>query len=77
MELNISIMWLVPVVLGVVQAVKMTGMDSRWSPLLSIGLGVLAAMFIIGPVDGNMAIQGIVVGLASAGLWSGSKATFQ
>lgn len=78
MEISTQFIVLVPVVLGVVQAIKVAGLSSRWSPLVSLVLGV-AGSFVISGLDFNSAsiLQGIVAGLSAAGLWSGAKASFK
>lgn len=74
MEITPAFLVLVPVVLGVVQAIKKIGLASKWSPLVSIALGIAGAYALGGFTSLNI-IQGIVVGLSASGLWSGSKAT--
>jgi len=72
--LSVQFLILVPVVLGVTQVFKLTGLSSRWCPLVSLLLGVGGA-FLVGGVHAVNIIQGIVAGLSASGLWSGVKAT--
>ena len=68
---------LVPVVLGVVQAIKIAfKVDSKWAPLISVISGVVGAysLFPVASV-GVSILQGLVVGLTACGLWSGTKTT--
>ena len=65
---------LVPLVLGVTQVVKLTGLPTRWGPLVALILGIGGA-FLIGGVHSANVIQGLVAGLSAIGLWSGVKAT--
>lgn len=66
----------VPIVLGLVQVAKTSGLPTKWAPLLSVIFGVVAAYGIAGfDFTGAVAIQGLIVGLSSAGLWSGVKTT--
>lgn len=74
MEVSSQFIILVPVVLGLTQAVKVAGLDSRWAPLLAIIFGVCGA-FLIAGVSGVAFIGGVVAGLTAAGLWSGTKTT--
>lgn len=76
MDVSVQFLILVPVVVGIVQAVKTFGMASKYAPLLSVLLGVAGAMTLIGGFDGPSALQGFIAGLTAAGLWSGAKASF-
>lgn len=75
MEISVQFLVLVPVVLGVVQVIKKTGLSTRWSPLLSLVLGVVGALAIAKGYSADAVIQGLIAGLSAAGLWSGTKAT--
>jgi len=76
MEISTTFMILVPVVVGVVQAVKLTGVSTNYIPTLAILLGILGVYSASGFMfSGMMVIEGIVVGLSAAGLYSGVKAT--
>ena len=75
MDISVQFLILVPVVLGVVQVAKVAGMSSRYAPLVSLMLGVLGAIFLVGAVDKASALQGVIAGLSACGLWSGFKAT--
>lgn len=74
MEISTQFLVLVPVVLGVVQIAKTSGIPSRFAPLTSLILGVAGTIF-LGDFSAASAIQGLIVGLSAAGLWSGVKAT--
>ena len=65
----------VPVCLGLVAVVKSAGLPSRFAPLasLAVGIGLVA---LTGVAWQAFVAQGIIVGLAASGLWSGSKASF-
>ena len=75
MEVSTQFVILVPIVLGVVQVIKKTGLSTRWSPLVSLVLGVLGAFLISQGFSTGAILEGIVAGLSAAGLWSGTKAT--
>lgn len=64
----------VAVITGLVSLAKEAGFPSKWSPLLSLLLGVLAGVFYVSPGDllGGI-LNGTVLGLASVGLYSGPK----
>lgn len=71
----------VAVIVGLVSAAKYAGLPARWSPLLSIVLGVAVDMAfkstLLGAVSvGASVFYGIVSGLTASGVYSGAKATF-
>lgn len=67
-----------PIIVGLVQAAKgMFAFPSRWGGGLSILLGI--ALGLASATNGGIdlatgAMQGLVIGLAAAGLWSTTKA---
>jgi len=75
MEITTQFLVLVPVIVGLVQAIKMTGfLSSQFTPIVAMALGVV----VVGTVDaftGANVLQGIVVGLTASGLYSGTRAT--
>lgn len=73
MDITNEFLALVPIVLGVTQVAKMTGLSRRYMPLVSLILGVIGAVS-LGAFDATGVMQGVVVGLSASGLWSGGKA---
>ena len=67
----------IPVVLGVVSALKTIGLPSKWSPLVSIGLSLVLAFFVGGLTLFDVILQGLIVGLSASGLYSGTKTTIK
>lgn len=64
----------IALIVGIVEAAKRSGMKSSWAPLLSLVLGVMYSLSFGGSGDyGTSIIQGIIIGLSSAGLYSGTK----
>lgn len=64
---------IIALIVGIVEAAKRTGMDSRWAPILAIVLGV-AYSFGMTEVDVAVnVVEGIIYGLTAAGLYSGTK----
>jgi hypothetical protein len=61
---------LVPLLIGLVEVAKQTGLPVRWVPVTTLALAVFLGYFI-----GIDWIQGLVFGLSACGLWSGVKAT--
>lgn len=69
---------LVPVVTGMVQLLKMSGLPKKYTPITSLILGILSGYYYLAPDDPPKAIfMGIVVGLSAVGLYSGAKNTMQ
>ena len=62
----------IPLALGLVAAIKLTGLPKEYAPLLSIVIGI-CLVALTGIAWQAMIAQGIIIGLASSGLWSGSK----
>lgn len=63
---------LVPVVMGLTSLVK-TYLDSRWSPIVSLVLGIAGAFIFPSATIGLTVLQGILIGLTASGLYSGVK----
>lgn len=71
----------IALIIAIVELAKHYGMDSRWAPLLSIGMGILfaiigqlAQMYPIVEMWYSRIILGIVGGLMASGIYSGQKA---
>ena len=67
---------IVPIVLGLVQVAKSVGLPSQYAPILSIIFGI-GMVLLAGAVWQVAIAQGIIIGLASSGLFSGSKKIIQ
>lgn len=63
---------LIPAVAAVVSAIKMTGVSKKWTPIISMGVGVLGVMAFDG-FSGINTVIGVVTGLSASGLYSGAK----
>lgn len=68
----------VPIIVGIVQAIKMTAIPEKYSPIIAILVGVLIA-FVTGSGDywGHSILAGIIYGLGASGLYSGTKAVME
>ena len=70
----------VPIVLALTQAIKLTGfVPDHFAPLVAIGVGIIIA-WMGGPRDvpfSAILLSGAIYGLISSGLYSGVKATMQ
>lgn len=64
----------IPVVTGLVSVLKSSlDMPSKYAPLASLAFGI-AAVALIGGAWQAIVAQGLLVGLAASGLYSGGKA---
>jgi len=77
MDITIQLATLIPVVLGVTGALRIFGIKERMLPLIAIVLGMASVWALMGAISGYGIIQGVIVGLASSGLWSGTKNSFE
>ncbi len=67
---------LIPVIVGLVEIVKRLGLNDKFAPLVSLVFGVVAGIVYLSPGNVQMGVlQGIVMGLAAVGLYSGVKNT--
>ena len=62
----------VPLILGVVEAIKRLGVPSQFAPLISVVVGVAITLFTTG-TGVESVINGVLLGLSASGLWSGGK----
>ena len=68
--------YLIPVVVGVVEAVKRAfKMPTKYCPLLSIAIGVGVSSLMVSDSLPVALFRGLVVGLSAVGLFSGTRAT--
>lgn len=68
----------VPIVIAIVQAIKLTGwVQDHFAPLLSIAVGILVGWLAHyhNPDFSNVLLTGAIYGLISSGLYSGVKTT--
>lgn len=70
----------VPLIIGLVEAAKRGGLPARWSAPLAIALGLalrLSYQLAAGPAELlswlDALVQGLALGLAASGLYSGVK----
>ena len=75
-QLSPSILYAVPVIIGLTQVLKSYIAD-RYVPLLALGLSIVSA-FLLTDVSWQLTIvQGVAVGLMSIGAFSGVRSTVQ
>jgi hypothetical protein len=63
----------VPVIIGLVQLAKEAGFPNRFLPLLDLVLGILAGVVIYGTNWQVSIANGVILGLAAAGLYRSGK----
>jgi hypothetical protein len=64
----------VGIIVGLTQVVKLLGLPTRYIPLTALVIGVCWAFLSIGVSTGST-VAGIIAGLVSVGLFSGTRAT--
>jgi hypothetical protein len=63
----------VPFIMAIVEGVKRAGFPAKWSPVLSVGLGIGGGLLIHPGDVAQGVVIGIVLGLTASGLYSGAK----
>lgn len=63
----------VALILGIVEMSKRLGLPSKWSPVLSLVLGVAYSFTLGEGAAAELIVEGIVLGLTASGLYSGTK----
>lgn len=67
----------VALIMALAEVVKRIGLDTKWIPLVDLGLGIVAGLLIYTAHLGFSPIEGLVVGIAcglsACGLFSGVK----
>jgi len=68
--------WVVPLVVAIVQCFKIVGVSAKWSPLISLAIGV-GVSFLISEDHTlqHILLSGVIYGLSASGLYSGVKST--
>ena len=69
----------VALIMGLAEIIKRLGVNSKWIPLVDLGLGILSGVVVYGMKYGitNGIILGIALGLSACGLFSGIKNTLE
>lgn len=66
---------LIPILIGLLEAIKRTGFNSKFIPILSIALGILIGIVYSGFDIKEGVLSGLFIGLSAVGLYSGVKHT--
>lgn len=64
---------LVPLIMALVQLVKLVGLKAKYSPFVAILLGIVFGVFYLSSELKEGILIGLVLGLSASGLYSGSK----
>jgi hypothetical protein len=65
---------LIPLVIGLSEAIKRIGFNAKFIPVIDLILGLVAGIVFLSPGDLKAGIiQGIFIGLSASGLYSGTK----
>lgn len=65
---------LLPIIIGLLEVVKLFKVPSKWVPVISLVIGILLGIFFIAPGEPMKGILlGINLGLAAVGLHSGVR----
>lgn len=65
---------LVPVIMALAEGLKALGFNKKYIPVVNVIFGLVGGMIYLNPSDLKMGIlQGVIMGLASSGLYSGVK----
>jgi hypothetical protein len=68
--------WVVPLVVAIVQVFKMTGISGKWSPLISLAVGIgLGFLVSEDHTLQHILLSGVIYGLSASGLYSGVQST--
>ncbi len=62
----------IPIIIGIVEVVKRAGLPCKFSPLVSLALGLFFGFVFLDTFKESLII-GLMVGLSATGLYSGSK----
>ena len=69
---------LIPLILALIELFKRVGLPVRYAPLAALALGITAGFLYLAPGDPAKAVLlGIVMGLSSVGLFSGTRNTIR
>ena len=69
---------LIPLIIGMVELLKMYGMKKRLLPPIALVFGIVGGIFYVYPEDIKAGILvGVMMGLSASGLYSGGKAVVE
>jgi hypothetical protein len=67
----------IPIIVAVIQAIKMVGMPNKFSPIASLAVGIIVAFLLRHETQdfSQTLLAGVIYGLGASGLYSGVKTT--
>lgn len=69
---------LIPLILGIVELFKRTGVNKKVLPFIALVLGIIIGVVYLTQFDWKQGLLvGAMLGLSASGLYSGSKSTFE
>ena len=72
--MEITDMVLIPIIVGLVDALKGYGLPKKWWPIVSVLLGVCGGVLYLFPGEWvSGVLSGLVMGLSACGVYSGGK----
>jgi hypothetical protein len=78
--ISASSLVVVPIIIAVVQAIKLTGwVSDKFAPIVSIGIGIIIGFIAnhnLADISANL-LSGVMYGLMASGLYSGVKTTME
>ena len=77
MELVLGIAVLIAFTVGITEVIKRLGLPSKFSPLVSLIVGIGLAILALTDTMTNKIITGIMCGLSASGLWDNGKKTVE
>jgi len=77
MELVLGIAVLIAFTVGITEVIKRLGLPSKFSPLVSLIVGIGLAILALTDTMTNKIITGIMCGLSASGLYSGANSTIK
>jgi len=77
MEMTIGITVLIAFTIGVTEVIKRLGLPSKFSPLVSLFVGISFAILALTDTMTNKILTGVMCGLSASGLFSGVNSTYK
>lgn len=66
-------MSIVPIIIGLVQLCKISGLKPKYAPFVAVLLGIIFALIYFDISFKDRILLGLIFGLSASGLYSGSK----
>lgn len=63
----------IPVLVAIIEMIKMAGLPSKYAPIVSVTIGILLGLLFSGVTTQGFG-DGLIIGLSASGLYSAGKA---